>query len=124
MDKVLEGRSKDVGRLFAKLTLFIMDCFNQSASSAINWETAKLEVDLIAGGIDKNAINKIVSKVEKCVSTERDICLLASGDLYVHVTGTGVGGQCSEMADSIPRLHTIPRLHPYPVSIPRLPTLV
>lgn len=98
MDKVFHGEAKEIGKLIAKLMKFIMVCFDQTASSVICPITARLEVELIAGGIDKIAINKIVSKIEEANSTDKDVCLVASGNLFVHVTGNGVGGQCSEMA--------------------------
>ena len=54
----------------------------------------------MSGGISKKHINQLVAGVDSAFHFGRDICVLASANLVVHMRGDGVGGKNTEAAAS------------------------
>ena len=52
----------------------------------------------MSGGISKKHINQLVAAVDSAFHFGRDICVLGSADLVVHMQGDGVGGKNTEAA--------------------------
>ncbi|KAH9518898.1 hypothetical protein Btru_008602 [Bulinus truncatus] len=94
----LTEEAKYVGALFAKLSKFIMICYDRRAGIEPNPELAALELELVGGGIKKEWINHIAISVYKAHNMSQDICIISGGKITVNVIGTGIGGKNIESA--------------------------
>ncbi|CAL1548503.1 unnamed protein product [Lymnaea stagnalis] len=95
---VLTGEARDIGFLFAKLTKFVMMCFDRRAGLEPNPELSMLELELVRGGIRKKWINHISNSVDRAHNMNKDICIISGGEIDISVSGAGVGGKCMESA--------------------------
>lgn len=97
LSSVLDGDARKVGAMFGILARYAALSFGFKSSNPRNTDYVQLELDLVAGGVPKQILKKVVSLADHAYNIGKPVCILTGGETTVQVKGTGKGGRNMEM---------------------------
>ena len=93
------GEARETGQLYSKLAMFVC----QSVASGFLDDAGPImaqELDLVANGISKSAINDLCEIAKESYASQRPICIMGSGKTTLKLKNgaDGISGRNQEMA--------------------------
>jgi glycerate-2-kinase len=99
---VLDGDARKVGAMFGMLARYAALSFGFKSSNPRNTDYVQLELDLVAGGVAKQILKKVVSLADHAYNIGKPVCILTGGETTVQVNS--IPSQHAKHSTNFPRI--------------------